>query len=416
MILPKAFEINMQKLLGKKFDEYVKSLSKTAKRGFRINNNYIKTEDFGVFFDYEYSKIDGFDNLNNLLTDEKVGNSLAHHLGLLYVQEPSSMLAVESLEVEEGDTVLDLCSAPGGKASQILDKNKTGVVVCNEVVRNRANILFSNIERQGFRNAVVTSLTPEKLADEFEEVFDKILVDAPCSGEGMFRKDPATINEWNEGLPEFNHQRQMEILQEADKMLKGEGILVYSTCTFNIEENERTVYEFAKNYGYEVLPLPKKVQDKVACGVQYMGDKSTVLCGRVFPHNGYGEGQFIAKLRKKSEKICIKNAKKQKNDQISRNEVKIVQDFLADNVNIGSIEKNRLVPHHQLFKAYGRDFNNIINLEKDDNRIGEYLSGNEIEVDAKNGYAVVLVAGIPLGGGKVVGCRLKNYYPKGLRV
>lgn len=449
MILPNAFEKNMRLLLGERFEDYLSSLNKPAKRGFRINKNYISVSDFKKIFPYPYSEISGFDGLNNLLTEEKVGNSIAHHLGLFYVQEPSSMLAAESLNVEEGDKVLDLCSAPGGKASQILDKNKTGIVVCNEIVRSRANILFSNIERQGFKNAIITSLTPQKLAEQFEGFFDKILVDAPCSGEGMFRKDPQTIIEWNEGLPVFNHERQMEILHEADKMLSCGGVLVYSTCTFNVDENERTVYEFAKKYDYEILPLPENVQTKVAKGIEYNGNRDTISCGRVFPHNDYGEGQFIAKLRKKSEKICINNAKKPKNNSISRIEAKIVEDFLKENtmladyslykvgndiyiynndvqtikngivsfgVNVGSIEKGRIIPHHQLFKAYGNEFINKIDLDINDKRINEYLSGNEIEVDNKNGFACVLVNGVTLGGGKVISGRLKNHYPKGLRI
>ena len=449
MILPNVFINKMQELLGNDFKKYEMSLKKDAKRGFRINQNYVNIDDFKNFFDFSYKNIVGLDGLNELLTKEKVGNSIAHHLGLLYVQEPSSMLAVESLGVEEGDCVLDLCSAPGGKASQILEKNKTGNVVCNEVVRQRANILFSNIERQGFKNAVITSLTPNVLAESFETFFDKILVDAPCSGEGMFRKDPETISEWNEGLSVFNHERQMEILHEADKMLKTGGVLVYSTCTFNIDENERTVHEFAKKYDYEILELPKKVKNKVVNGIEFNGDKETVKCGRVFPHNDYGEGQFIAKLRKKSEKISIKNAQRQKNNDFSRQEIKLTQDFIADNinidnynlykvgnniylyngdvplikngivcygVNIGTIEKGRVVPHHQLFKAYGKEFKNVVNLKKEDKRITEYLSGREIDVDNKNGLACVLVEGVPLGGGKVVNGRLKNYYPKGLRV
>ena len=260
MILPESFSKNMQSLLGNDYPRYIDSLSEKPKRGFRINKNCIDSgEVFDKFFNYDNKKLQGFDNLRELLVDDKIGNSVYHHAGMIYIQEPSSMLAVESLQPQNGDNVLDMCSAPGGKAGQILEKDKTGVVVCNEIVRQRANILFSNIERQGFKNAIITSKKPEELSEIFVDYFDKILVDAPCSGEGMFRKDPETINEWNEGLPIFNHERQLSILKEADKMLKEGGVLVYSTCTFNLVENEYVVDKFSKTFNYTILPVHKDV-------------------------------------------------------------------------------------------------------------------------------------------------------------
>ena len=446
MVLHYKFQENMRALLKEDYVKYVESLNDCPKRGFRINKNYICESKFDKLFPYKNNNLAGFENLRVLVNDEKVGNTVFHHSGMIYMQEPSSMLAVESLEPKDGELILDLCSAPGGKAGQILEKNKTGVVVCNEIVRARANILFSNIERQGFKNSIITSKTPEELAEQFSAFFDKILVDAPCSGEGMFRKDPETIKEWNEGLAEFNHNRQLEILHSADKMLKRGGVLVYSTCTFNKEENEKTVVKFCKEYGYEILELPEVVQNVTTRGF-IISDLDTAKCGRCFPQNGFGEGQFIAKLKKISE-TAGSISKRKTESKTQKNELKIINDFIMENIKIkdfdvykignnfyignkqvpffekgvvsfgvvvGSIEKGRVVPHHQLFKAYGELFKNKIDLSIEDGRVEAYLKGNEIEVDNQNGLACLLVEGVPLGGGKVVNNKFKNYYPKGLR-
>ena len=300
MNLPNEFLENMRKLLGCDFEKYLKSLSDKSKRGLRVNLNYISCEEFENVFPYEIQKLNKIENGYELRTEEKIGNSIYHHLGLVYLQEPASMLPALCLDVQDGENILDLCSAPGGKASQILERNKNGVVVLNEIVRPRANVLFSNIERQGFRNAIITSLTPEKLAQKFPCFFDKILVDAPCSGEGMFRKDPETITEWNENLPEYNHLRQMEILSEADKMLKENGEIVYSTCTYNIVEDEKTVFEFCDRFGYEVVDVPDFVKENTVAGFKFNSEKTT-LSRRCFTHNGFGEGQFMCKMIKKSQ-------------------------------------------------------------------------------------------------------------------
>jgi len=448
MEIPVDFIKEMECLLGDKKDLYLKSLSEEPKRGLRVNLNYISVEDFLKDFPYEVNKLNVSENYFQFLSKEKIGNTVQHHLGLIYLQEPSSMLSALCLKVQEGEKVLDLCSAPGGKAGQILEKNKNGVVVLNEISRSRANILLSNIERQGFKNAIITSMSPQELSGKFLNYFDKILVDAPCSGEGMFRKDPQTVGEWNSGLAEFNHKRQMEILLEADKMLKEGGTLVYSTCTFNKNENERTVYEFAKEFGYKIVETPQEVILNTDSGFEYNGNRDTCLTRRCFPFGGFGEGQFIAKLIKVSENKNEYYYKKPKKLDLNANERKIVQDFVKtelnnDNfnfykiganiyiynnvpcdangvvclgVNLGSIVNGRLVLHHQFFKSYGELFKNKINLSINDERVNKYLKGEEIDVQAKNGVACLMVNHVPLGGGKVVNGKLKNHYPKGLRI
>lgn len=445
--LPEKFEESMKSLLKEDYQKYVKSMEKPAKRGLRVNSEYVLPEELCKLFSYQIKPLLNENNLFCLESDEKIGNSVFHHAGMIYLQEPSSMLAVLALDVKDGENILDLCAAPGGKTGQILEKDRTGIVVSNEIVRARANVLLSNIERQGFKNSTITSLAPETLSGLLPDFFDKILVDAPCSGEGMFRKEPETISEWNAGLPEFNHTRQLQILKEADKMLKQGGTLVYSTCTFNRKEDEETVAIFANEYGYEIVPLPENVQSVTTAGEDVLGIK-TSLSRKCFPFGDFGEGQFVCKMIKKSENGC-ECARQNKIQGLSKNEILLAKqllkstigddDFyfykLGDNVYIskvplralpfgvvsigvclGELKKDRIEPSHHFFKAYGRSFENKIELENNQDAISKYLSGNEIECDSKNGLAVVLFHGVPLGGGKVVFGRVKNYYPKGLRV
>ena len=454
MDLPEKFTQNMKILLGDEYEKYIASFSLAPKRAVRVNHNFISDSDFEKFFPYKVKKIDGIDGAYSLEIDEKLGNTVFHHAGMIYLQEPSSMLAAIALDVQDGDKVCDMCSAPGGKASQILDRNKNGIVVCNEFIRPRANVLFSNIERQGFKNAIITSLDTSVLAKNFANYFDKILVDAPCSGEGMFRKEPETINEWNEGLPQFNSQRQLEILANADKMLKQGGILVYSTCTFNLIENELVVTQFCEKYGYKICDLPEVLRKNAKSGfdIAKFGYKTnnvdTTKSARCFPQDGFGEGQFIAKLQKISKNNNENYKQKSNFDKISNNEMILIKDFLKQTigktdfefykikddifisekqlpvvskgvvgygVKLGTLAKNRIEPFHQFFKAFGDQFKNKVEL-KDEKDIKNYLYGNEIEIDKNtSGLVAVTYHGAVLGGGKAVQGKLKNYYPKGLR-
>lgn len=446
--LPETFEQNMKNLLGSDFEKYEKSMKEKAKRGIRVNENFISVPLFKSIFPFSIRNLGVSENLFELQTDEKIGNTVFHHAGMIYIQEPSSMLASIVLDVQNGENVLDLCSAPGGKTGQILERNKDGIVVSNEIVRKRANILFSNVERQGFKNSVVTSLSPEVLSELLPNFFDKILVDAPCSGEGMFRKEPETISEWNENLPLFNHERQLRILEEADKMLKSGGKLVYSTCTFNMEEDEKTVAIFAQRFGYDILPLPKNIQDVMTEGKDVLGQE-TSKTGKCFPFDNFGEGQFVSLLQKKSENLNVSKTSKNKVVLPSKKELEIVKNFLKETISdvdfnfykvgdnvcigkvklpvlpfgvvscgviVGEVKKDRLEPAHQFFKAFGSQFKNKIELANDDKRVEQFLKGNEIECEAKNGFVSVLISGVPLGGGKVVQGKLKNHYPKGLRI
>lgn len=447
MELNQTFILNMKKLLKEDYQNYIDSFSSASKRGMRVNQNYIDTKDFEKCFEFSAKKINDFENLYTLETDKKIGNSVYHHAGMIYLQEPSSMLASLALDIQPDDRVLDLCAAPGGKTSQILEKVDSELVVSNEIVFSRSQILLSNIERQGFKNSLITCLDAQTLADEFPNYFDKILVDAPCSGEGMFRRDPQTIEEWNESLPEFNHIRQLEILKQADKMLKTGGYLLYSTCTFNTTENEQTVLDFCNQYGYDICEIEERIKKVTRDGISLDGKHELKQTRRCFPQDGFGEGQFISLLQKRSENENQEKRKKCGYQELSRQEKELAINLLKETigrtdlyfakmngniyvseiefpkiekgivslgVRFGSVEKNRITPHHQFFKAYGQEFINKVELSKDE--AYQYLYGLELEnKENLKGYACVLFEGVPLGGVKASNNSLKNHYPKGLR-
>lgn len=362
-MLPKEFEKQMLNLLGEKeFNRYLDEFNKPAHKGVVVNamlleggllNEETKATNLADKFKEEQSNaqnaIDVNDtnnedkNVKDLLArkgiimpflgerlsytksgfkvnmGEKLGNTWFHHSGLIYLQEPSSMAPVATLAGEHIKAVraLDLCASPGGKSIDLkLLIGENGLLVSNEIVPNRSKILFSNIERMGLSNCVVTNNSPKELAECFNEFFDVILVDAPCSGEGMFRKDNATTQEWSESVVKANAKRQLEILACANKMLKPNGFLVYSTCTFNTTENEGVATEFANLFGYEICDVPNELKLVTEKGVP-VGKHEANLCRRFYPMGGVGEGQFMCLLKKKTEtnagdfdNICLENNEK----------------------------------------------------------------------------------------------------------
>ena len=248
--LDESFVKNMKILLAEDYGLYEAAMHEKPIRGIRCNPLKISKQKFLNIFPHKLEQISYEENGFVLETDEKLGNGLLHMSGCFYLQEPSSMMPVACLNVDSDARVLDLCAAPGGKSSQVAVKIPDGLLVSNEIVTNRAKVLFSNIERMGIRNSVVLNDTPDNIAGKLEGFFDAVIVDAPCGGEGMFRKDPSTIEEWNIDRLESNHQRQIEILKSADKCLKQGGKLVYSTCTFSEIENEDVILEFLENHDY----------------------------------------------------------------------------------------------------------------------------------------------------------------------
>ena len=285
MKLPADFLEDMKEILKDEFDEFLASYEDEPAYGLRVNSlkgvSVDTLRNKGNFTLEEVSWCsDGF----YALKTERPGMSVFHEAGAFYIQEPSAMLPGVLVDAKPGDFVLDLCAAPGGKSTQIGASMKgQGLLVSNEIIPSRAKILSQNIERMGISNAIVTNESPDRLADRFYEFFDKIVVDAPCSGEGMFRKDENAIEEWSEDNVKMCAERQSDILDQAAHMLKKGGRLVYSTCTFSYDENEGTILKFLEKHpDFEIRDDLHKASH------------------RMWPHKIKGEGHFACVLYKKS--------------------------------------------------------------------------------------------------------------------
>lgn len=445
--LPIAFENRMKTLLGEEFEAYRSALENPPVKGFRVNTEKIRFEEFEKINPFSNEKIPYVKN-GYYLDYEKVGNHPYHHAGLLYVQEPGAMAPAECVEIEPDWCVLDLCAAPGGKSTQLKMKlGENGVLVSNEIISSRCKILTGNIERLGLQNVVVTCMDSARIADTFPSTFDLVMVDAPCSGEGMFRKEEVAVEEWSEANVQMCAKRQAEILENAVKCLKSGGIIVYATCTFSLEENEMTVDAFLQNHPeFELVPVHERVAEYTCDGIRFKGCKTENihLARRFYPHKAKGEGQFMAVLQHRGEK----GTRRPETSKAAKPNP-VVTDFLADTltdynpayvceyngnpiyynnhlpiadgrafccgVTIGEIRKNYILPHHQFFMALGGKFKRKINLSLESAELVKYLHGEEFDTDCENGWAVVTVDGYTLGGVKVSGGRAKNHYPKGLR-
>ena len=427
--LPTDFSEEMKIILGKDYDMYEKLMDKEAFRGISLNR--LKADNTDILpFDTE--KCPFYQNGYYISCDEKgIGNTPLHHAGVFYVQEPSAMSAVTLLDVQKGDKVLDLCAAPGGKSAQIAScLQNTGLVWSNEIVKNRAQILLSNFERMGISKGIVSSCHPDILCQKLQGYFDKVLVDAPCSGEGMFRKNPDAVREWSREHVLSCAERQLSILNSAANAVKNGGILVYSTCTFSFEENEGVIKRFlAENPDFEM------------CGIsEHFGRKTELPCAvRITPVEN-GEGHFAAKLHKKGESLSETFTRSLKGDipkelkeifhELPKGNYITVNDklyimpedtpdfkglgIIRSGILAGEFVKKRFEPSHALFMSSKAENIKRV-LELDDIRIKEFLSGMEIDSDCQNGYTAVTYKGIVTGFGKTSNGRLKNKYPKGLR-
>ena len=428
----------MQALLGSEYEAFLQFYNGENFRGLRVNTLKCTADKLAAALDFSLVPTpfcpDGYyipDGVSAL------GNHPLHHAGAFYVQEPSATSAVEMLGAEPGDCVLDLCAAPGGKSTQIGAKlQNSGLLWSNEIVRNRANILLSNMERMGVRNAVVSNCHPEQLCAALAGQFHKVLVDAPCSGEGMFRKNSAARTEWSEEHVKSCAARQLHILNSAKQALKPGGVLVYSTCTFSQEENEGVITRFLdKNPDFELEDA----------GVSF-GRPALDYARRIFPMDG-GEGHFAARLRKKGESgrnpLPVITAKTDSEvldfydslfaDRPFGENITVLKDkaiilpknyqpidgvpVLRAGVILGEIVKKRIEPHHSAFAAAKKsDCVNAVDFDADSAEIKAYLHGEETAVPADvKGYCAVCVSGMTVGFGKASNGRLKNKYPKGLR-
>ena len=446
--LPSEYLERMKNLLGDEFDDYINSLNEPPVRAFRVNTDKISMNDFNKINIFSSSEIPYVEN-GYYLEYDKIGNHPYHHAGMIYVQEPGAMAPAECIDINPDWKILDMCAAPGGKSTQLKNKlGDKGILVSNEIIPSRCKILTGNVERLGLKNTVTTCMDSSKIANSFPETFDLIMVDAPCSGEGMFRKEEIAVDEWSTENVIKCASRQAEILENASIALKKGGYIIYATCTFSLEENEMTVDNFLDNHPeFELVPVKDSVKNYTADGINFNGCKCTDInyTRRFYPHKNKGEGQFMAVVHNTVEPSYSKSktsVKQHKIDSVvfdflddilesydktnvmmyNGNPVYFTPDFDISNikpfscgVTIGEIKKNYIQPHHQFFMALGNSFKRKINLSAESDEIKKYLHGEEFEADCDNGWAVVTVDGCTLGGIKVVNGRAKNHYPKGLR-
>lgn len=452
MNLPVRFCEKMHRLLKDDYEEFIEGYNGENHFSLRVNTIKANVDQFCAENLFDLEKVDwcptGF-YYNGVY---RPGKHPYHRAGVYYIQEASAMGPVVAAEIEKGDKVLDLCAAPGGKSSGAAAAlNGSGILVTNEIVSSRAKILSSNLERMGVRNAVVTNESPADLEKFFPGYFDKIIVDAPCSGEGMFRKDPKAAREWSPQAVEACAIRQRLILESADKMLAPGGKIIYSTCTFSPEENEMTVADFVRNHPEYTIIKPE-VHHFFSPGRPDWADGNPRLENtmRLFPYKLKGEGHYIAVMQKnggQSGKVkCIAPIKNRKViapwDNFRKSSLNIpdfenyltvgntlyampsnMPDFskikvLRAGLRLGEIKKDRFEPDHSLAMALKpSDAFTVENLDIDDPKVNEYLTGQQIEtINSYKGYRLIAVNGYTIGWGKSDGNVIKNHYPKGLRI
>ena len=448
MVLPNDFCERIKDMLGNEYDDFIKACDGEIFRGLRVNTLKATCDKVLSNLGYNTEKSLFCKESYYIPSDiQSPGNHPLHHAGAFYIQEPSASSAVEVMGIKNGDKVLDLCAAPGGKSTQIAAMlNGTGLLWSNEYVRARVQPLISNVERMGIKNAVISSSHPQELCTKLEGYFDKVLVDAPCSGEGMFRKEPNALENWSVANSKTCGQRQLHILDSAAKALKSGGILCYSTCTFSYYENEEVIEKFLIDHPeFCIVDMPF---DFGKPGYfKYAPNTPDIIKTRhIFPQNK-GEGHYIALLKKNGEEsFCKSDIKTSKlasgpvfeefwkdsflDETPLDKEILLINDkvyispvlpdvkgcgVVRSGVYAGDIKGKRFEPSHNLFSSYGEFAKNKVNLSIYDSRLNAFLRGEEIDCDQK-GYTAVLVEGIPLSFGKASNGRLKNHYPKGLRL
>lgn len=437
--LPEDYLKNMKQLLIDEYDLYLDSFNNDRVYGLRINTNKISVKDFLQINPFNLKPIPWTDDGFYFDEKDKPSKHPYYYAGLYYIQEPSAMLPAQVLPIEENDIVLDACAAPGGKSSKLANKlNKTGLLISNDISVSRAQVLLKTLESQGISNAYVIA---ENINDlNLYETFDKILIDAPCSGEGMFRKEPDLIKSWIERGNEYYSDIQKTIIKKALTLLKPGGKMVYSTCTFSKLEDEDIV-EYALSICPELKVLPINRCEGFVAGLT----EKTTNCVRLYPHKIKGEGHFVALLQKGENKTSNKQINnicklpeddffKSINKEFKNGSFVLRQDKLYFEPNIkintkglrilrsglylGEYKHNKFEPNIALGLALRKDeYNNILNFDLKDERVIKYLKCETLDVKDKyvSGYVLVCVDNYPLGFGKVDKGILKNKYPGNYR-
>ena len=428
-MLPEEFLTRMKNQLDGEYDAFLESLERPRAVALRFNplkgeapelpfvGERVPWESRGFYYD----------------PDSRPGLHVYHEAGVYYLQEASAMAPVALLDPRPGERVCDLCAAPGGKTTQIAGRMLgQGFLLCNEINPKRAKILSRNMERMAVPNALVTNEHPQRLAQKYPGFFDRVLVDAPCSGEGMFRKEEAAVTDWSQETVEMCARRQAEILHSAARLVRPGGRLVYSTCTFAPEEDEQAVAAFLEAH-------PEFVPEEVEAPWFEKGENASF---RMWPHKLLGEGHFAAVFRKtEGETEDIPEAKGEKLPKqwlefagelgITLPAGKAVtfgqnlywapeelpdmarMKVLRPGLELGTVKKDRFEPAHAL-ALWLRDCKTEESYGADSEEMKNYIHG-EVVPSEKKGWCLVKAGGYSIGWGKGDGRVLKNHYPKGLR-
>lgn len=467
--LPQSFLDSMKEILGEDYEAFLAGFDGQRQYGLRVNTLKMNLEEFERIAPFHLKKVPWISNGYFYEAEDAPAKHPFYSAGLYYLQEPSAMTPASRLKVQPGERVLDLCAAPGGKATELgAALQGEGLLVANDINTARARALLRNLELFGISNSFVTNEPPHVLAERFPEFFHKIMVDAPCSGEGMFRKNPAVVDSWQEKGPEYFSKLQREIIVQAADMLLPGGMMFYSTCTFSPLENEKTITHLLKERpDMEVIPMED--YEGFAEGLtSYRGevfDESCKLCRRIWPHKMSGEGHFMALLHKKSgtqqqvqqtvsqssiwwEKCKGLNKEQKAAAEDFFSHVNIAYDgkridvrgdnlyylpapkydgrglhFLRNGLFMGEFKKKRFEPSQPFALAlHAQDFDQVLDFPADDERLSRYLRGETLDVSdliagekKRKGWQLVMVTGHPLGFGKLVNNNLKNKYPAGWR-
>lgn len=467
--LPQSFLDSMKEILGEDYEAFLAGFDGQRQYGLRVNTLKMNLEEFERIAPFHLKKVPWISNGYFYEAEDVPAKHPFYSAGLYYLQEPSAMTPASRLKVQPGERVLDLCAAPGGKATELgAALQGEGLLVANDINTARARALLRNLELFGISNSFVTNEPPHVLAERFPEFFHKIMVDAPCSGEGMFRKNPAVVDSWQEKGPEYFSKLQREIIVQAADMLLPGGMMFYSTCTFSPLENEKTITHLLKERpDMEVIPMED--YEGFAEGLtSYRGevfDESCKLCRRIWPHKMSGEGHFMALLHKKSgtqqqvqqtvsqssiwwEKCKGLNKEQKAAAEDFFSHVNIAYDgkridvrgdnlyylpapkydgrglhFLRNGLFMGEFKKKRFEPSQPFALAlHAQYFDQVLDFPADDERLSRYLRGETLDVSdliagekKRKGWQLVMVAGHPLGFGKLVNNNLKNKYPAGWR-
>lgn len=457
MELPVLFQENMRWLLGEEYKDYIRSFNEKRVYGLRVNTLKITPEHFEKICPFKIRRIPWISNGYYYEETEKPAKHPYYFAGLYYLQEPSAMTPANLLPVEPGDRVLDVCAAPGGKSTELAAKlNGQGILISNDISNSRAKALLKNLELFGAKNALIMSENPQKLSERFPEYFDKILIDAPCSGEGMFRKEPNVVKSWLEHGNEFYARLQKEIIKNALQMLKPGGMILYSTCTFSPMENEAAVmYMMELCPELKIIPFERYAGFGPGMPETVQGPDSLKECIRIWPHRMHGEGHFLALLQKgeKKENMVWKKSEKpaaflEKNPEflqflqnvslefnLSRMELRgdkvlYVPESETDlkglrimrsGLLMGECKKNRFEPSQALAMALKKEqYADTIDFSAEDPRVIKYLKGETLDISdrsqkLKKGWYLICVDGFPLGFAKGSNAMLKNKYLAGWR-